>query len=273
MNNETDEHPLIGRGRDRLTGKVAIVTGADSGIGRATARLFAREGAAVVCLDLRESGRPRIDRLIESDGGRAVFVGGDVCRPADCERMVGAALDNFGRVDVLFNNAGVGLRKPLHEQTDEEWSFVVDVNLNGMFNGVRAIVPHFLAQGHGNIVSTASSFGIRATEQYPGYCATKAAIVNLTRQIALDYGPAIRANCVCPGPTATPRWRGFPPAPRYADRVNDAQLDEMGQSVKALHRGARPEEIAYTVLFLASEESSFVTGHALVVDGGQTLSP
>jgi len=268
-----NEHPRMGPGRNRLTRKVAIVTGADSGIGRATARLFAREGAAVVCFDIRESGRPRVDRLIQADGGQAVFISGDVSRPADCELMVHSALETFGHVDILFNNAGGGLRKRLHEQSDEEWSFVVDLNLKGMFNGVRAVMPHFLEQGSGNIVSTASSFGIRATEEYPSYCATKAAIVNLTRQIAIDYGPGVRANCVCPGPTATPRWRGVPPAPRFPDRVTDAQLEEMGQSVKALHRGARPEEIAYAVLFLASDESSFVTGHALVVDGGQTLAP
>jgi NAD(P)-dependent dehydrogenase (short-subunit alcohol dehydrogenase family) len=268
-----DEHPLMGPGRNRLAGKVAIVTGADSGIGRASARLFAREGAKVVCVDLRESGRPRVDRLIQEDGGEAVFVNGDVSRPADCELMVRTAIESFSGVHVLFNNAGTGLRKQLHELSDEEWQFVVDVNLKGMFNGVRAVLPHFLEQGRGNIVSTASSFGIRATESYPSYCATKAAIVNLTRQIAIDYGPGVRANCVCPGPTATPRWRGIPPAPRFADRFSDADLDAMGQSVKALHRGARPEEIAYAALFLASDESSFVTGHALVVDGGQTLSP
>lgn len=267
-----DEHPMMGAGLGRLSGRVAIVTGADSGIGRASARLLAREGARVVCVDLRESGRPRIDRLIEEDGGEAVFVLGDVSRRADCEAMVRAAVERFGDLDILFNNAGVGIRKRIHELSDEEWDFVEAVNLKGMFNGVRAALPHFLQRGRGNIISTASSFGILASDEYPGYCATKAAIVNLTRQIALDYGPGVRANCVCPGPTATPRWRGFPPQPRYPEGLTERDRAEMGQSVKGLRRAARPEEIAYAVLFLASDESSFVTGHALVVDGGQTIA-
>jgi NAD(P)-dependent dehydrogenase (short-subunit alcohol dehydrogenase family) len=269
--NSSAEHPMLGPGRDRLSGRVAIVTGADSGIGRATARLFAREGARVVCVDIRESGRPRIDRLIQEDGGDAVFLTGDVSKPGDCETMVGEAITRFGDLDILFNNAGVGIRKPIHELTDEEWDYVDSVNLKGMFNGVRAAIPHFLERGRGNIVTTASSFGIQASSEYPGYCATKAAIINLTRQIAIDYGPQIRANCVCPGPTATPRWRGFPSQPRYPEGITERDREEMGGSVKALHRPARPEEIAYAVLFLASDESSFVTGHALVVDGGQTI--
>jgi NAD(P)-dependent dehydrogenase (short-subunit alcohol dehydrogenase family) len=266
-----DEHPLMGPGLGRLSGRVAIVTGVDSGIGRAASRLFAREGAKVVCVDVLESGQPRVDLLIKEDGGQAVFLRGDVSRRVDCDAMVQAALDAYGDLDILFNNAGTGIRKRIHELTDEEWDFVEGVNLKGMFNGVRAALPHFLGRGQGNIISTASSFGILATDEYPGYCATKAAIVNLTRQIAIDYGPGVRANCVCPGPTATPRFRGFPPEPRFPGGMTDEQWVAMGQSVKALRRAARPEEIAYAALFLASDESSFVTGHALVVDGGQTI--
>jgi NAD(P)-dependent dehydrogenase (short-subunit alcohol dehydrogenase family) len=146
-----DEHPMMGQGRARLTGKVAIVTGADSGIGRATARLFAREGAKVVCVDLRESGRPRVDRLIQGEGGAARFLQGDVTSPADCERMVAAARSEFGGLNILFNNAGVGVRKKLHEHTDEEWDFVVNTNLRGVFNGVRAALPFFMAEGSGTI--------------------------------------------------------------------------------------------------------------------------
>jgi NAD(P)-dependent dehydrogenase (short-subunit alcohol dehydrogenase family) len=200
VTNAQDEHPMMGAGRGRLSGRVAIVTGADSGIGRAASRLFAREGAKVVCFDLRESGQPRVDRLIAEEGGEAVFVQGDVSVRADCEAMVGLAVDRFGALDILFNNAGVGIRKRIHELSDEEWDFVDAVNLKGLFNGVRAALPHFLQTGRGNIVSTASSFGIMASEEYPGYCATKAAIVNLTRQIALDYGPAVRANASAPDP-------------------------------------------------------------------------
>ena len=265
-----EEHPGIGPGLGRLRGRVAIVTGADSGIGRATAHLFAREGARVVCADIQESGDPRVDRLIQQDGGEAVFVQTDVSKRADCDRMVQAALDNFGDLDILFNNAGVGVRGYLHEMTDEEWDFVVNVNLYGMYHGVRAALPHFLKREKGNIVTTASTFGIWASGRYPGYSATKAAIVNLTRELALDYGPNIRVNCVCPGGTDTPRFRGFPPRPTLAG-LSEEQKANMGLSNKAMKRMARPEEIAYGVLFLASDESSFITGHPLMIDGGQTI--
>jgi len=265
-----NEHPRMVKGLGRLKGKVAIVTGANSGIGRATARLFAREGARVVCCDIQESINPRVDKLIEQDGGEAVFAHVDVTLQADCDRMVATALERFGALDILFNNAGGGVRKLIHEFTDEEWNFVVNLNLNGLFRGVRAAIPHFLKKGSGNIVNTASTFGLLASERYPAYCATKAAIVNLTREMALDYGASgIRVNCVCPGSIETARFRGYPPKPTPG--FTEEQRARMASSNKALLRMGQPEEIAYAVLFLASDESSFVTGHALVADGGQTL--
>jgi 3-oxoacyl-[acyl-carrier protein] reductase len=265
-----DEHPGLGKGLARLAGKVAVVTGANSGIGRATARLFAREGAKVVCCDIQETIHPRIDELIGQDGGAALFARADVTVQADCDRMIAAALERFGDLHILFNNAGGGIRKMIHEHTDDEWYFVVNLNLNGLFRGVRAAIPHFLKMGRGNIVSTASTFGLMASEKYPAYCATKAAIVNLTRQMALDYGPkGIRVNCICPGAVETQRFRGIPPRPTL--EFTDEQRERMAASNKALLRMGRPEEIAYGALFLASDESSFVTGHALVIDGGQTL--
>jgi NAD(P)-dependent dehydrogenase (short-subunit alcohol dehydrogenase family) len=265
-----NEHPGLGKGLGRLHGRVAIVTGANSGIGRATARLFAREGAKVVCCDIQETISPRIDKLIEQDGGTACFTRADVTVQADCDRMIATALERFGDLHVLFNNAGGGIRKMIHEHTDDEWNFIVNLNLNGLFRGVRAAIPHFLKMGRGNIINTASTFGLLASEKYPAYCATKAAIVNLTRQMALDYGPSgIRVNCVCPGSVETARFRGYPPAP--TGEFTDEQRARMAASNKALLRIARPEEIAYGVLFLASDESSFVTGHALVIDGGQTI--
>jgi NAD(P)-dependent dehydrogenase (short-subunit alcohol dehydrogenase family) len=263
--------PVVADPAGRLAGRVAIVTGACNGIGRATAELFARAGASVVCVDIRASGTPRVDEQILAEGGQAVFVQGDVASATDAERMVQSALESFGGLDILFNNAGVGVRKRLHEMTDAEWDFVLGVNLKGVFNGARAALPYFLGQGHGNIVNNASSMGILATERYPSYCASKAAVVNLTRQMALDYGPKVRVNCVCPGPIETPRLRGFPPTAQYPDGMNDVQRQAQARSVQALQRIGQPEEVAYAVLFLASDESSFVTGHALVVDGGQTL--
>lgn len=267
-----DEHPGLGKGLGRIQGRVAIVTGANSGIGRATARLFAREGGKVVCCDLQEEITPRIDKLIEQDGGQAIFLQADVTRQESCDRMVSTALEKFGDLDILYNNAGAGVRKLIHEHTDDEWNFVINLNVNALFRGVRAVIPHFLKKGRGNIVNTASTFGLLASGQYPGYCATKAAIVNLTREMALDYGPkGIRVNCVCPGAIETPRFRGFPPRPTLP-QATEEQRKRMAESNKALLRMGRPEEIAYGVLFLVSEEASFVTGHALVIDGGQTIA-
>ena len=268
-----DEHDMLRAGLGRLKGKVAIITGANSGIGRATARLFAREGAKIVCCDIQETIAPRIDRLIkDKEGGEAVFATIDVTRQEDCDRMVKTAIDSFGRIDILYNNAGAGIRKKVHEHTDEEWNFVLNTNLNAMFRGSRAVLPYFIKQGSGSIVTTASTFGLLASPEYPGYCATKAAIINLTREMALDYGPlGIRINCVCPGAIETPRFRGFPPRPTLGEGMTEEQRKTMGASNRALLRMGRPEEIAYGVLFLVSDEASFVTGHALVVDGGQTI--
>ena len=187
--------------------------------------------------------------------------------------MLSTALDSFGDLDILFNNAGAGVRKKLHEHTDQEWNLVVDINLNAMFRSARVVLPHFIEKGRGNIVTTASTFGLLVLPEYPGYCATKAAIINLTREMALDYGPlGIRVNCVCPGATETPRFRGFPPRPSMADGMTDEQRRVMGNTNRALLRMGRPEEIAYGVLFLVSDEASFVTGHALVIGGGQAIS-
>ena len=267
-----DEHPMLRHGLGRLKGKVAIITGANSGIGRATARLFGREGAKVVCCDIQETIAPRIDDLIKKEGGEATFANIDVTKQADCDRMIAIAMETFGNLDILHNNAGGGIRKKIHEHTDEEWNFIINLNLNAMFRGARAVLPHFIKKGRGNIVTTASTFGLLASADYPGYCATKAAIVNLTREMALDYGPyGIRVNCVCPGAIETPRFRGFPPKATLGEGMTDAQREKMGSSNKALLRMGRPEEIAYGVLFLVSDEASFVTGHALVIDGGQTI--
>jgi NAD(P)-dependent dehydrogenase (short-subunit alcohol dehydrogenase family) len=267
-----DEHPMIRPGLGRLKGRVAIITGANSGIGRATARVFAREGAKVVCCDIQETIAPRIDELIKGEGGEAVFANIDVTKQADCDRMVTTALDKFGDLDILYNNAGAGIRKKLHEHSDDEWNFVINVNLNAMFRGARAAIPHFIKKKSGNIVTTASTFGLLASADYPGYCATKAAIINLTREMALDYGSyGIRVNCVCPGAIETPRFRGFPPRATLGEGMTDEQREKMASSNKALLRMGQPEEIAYGVLFLVSDEASFVTGHALVVDGGQVI--
>ena len=267
-----DEHPGLGKGRERLVDKVAIVTGANSGIGRATARLFAREGAAVVCCDIQELLQPRIDELIQQEGGRALFLQTDVTSESEWAKTVGTTLEKFGGLHILVNNAGGSVRKKLGEMTNDEWQFVLNLNLNSIYHSSRAVLPHFLQQGKGNIVNAASTFGLLATENNPAYCATKAAVINLTRQMAIDYGiNGIRVNCVCPGATATQRFRGFPPRPAFETGMSDEQKAKMAPYNRALQRMGLPEEIAYGILFLASDEASFVTGHALVVDGGQSI--
>ncbi len=266
------EFPQLRPGTGRLQGKVAVITGANSGIGRATACLFGREGARVVCCDIQETIEPRIDKLIQREGGEAVFARIDVTRQNDCDQMAALALEAFGDIDILFNNAGGSVRKKLHDLSDDEWNFVMDLNLNSIFRGARAVLPHFLKKQSGNIVNTSSSFGIIAAPDNAAYCTTKAAIINLTHSLALDYGRfGIRVNCVCPGAIETPRFRGFPPKPMGGAMTPETKT-RLANTNKALLRLGQPEEVAYGVLFLASDEASFITGHALVIDGGQTVS-
>jgi NAD(P)-dependent dehydrogenase (short-subunit alcohol dehydrogenase family) len=186
---------------------------------------------------------------------------------ADNQRMVAAALERFGHLDILFNNAGTGVRKPVHETSEEEWDLVLDTNLKSVFLGSKAALPHFMQRGSGNIINTASTFGLLASPRYPGYCASKAGVILLTKQMALDYGPAIRVNCICPGATDTPRMR------RNIASAPDPVAYERGLFAlnRVMGRLATPKEIAQAALFLASDEASFVTGSALVVDGGQTI--
>jgi NAD(P)-dependent dehydrogenase (short-subunit alcohol dehydrogenase family) len=266
-----DEHPRMGPGRGRLEGKVAVITGANSGIGRAAARQFAREGAKVVCVDVVEVVAPRIDVLIKSEGGDAVFFQADVTSSESCQAMVALALERFGGLDVLVNNAGTGVFGRVDELTLEDWNRLIDINLNSAFLGSKAALPHMMEQGRGSIINTASTFGLLAVSRYAAYCSTKAAVILLTRSMAIDYGPmGIRVNCLCPGATSTPRLiRGVMQG--KSPEEGQAALDAVAQTNHALKRMANPEEIAYGMLFLASDEASFVTGHALCVDGGQTI--
>jgi NAD(P)-dependent dehydrogenase (short-subunit alcohol dehydrogenase family) len=251
----------------RLENKVAVITGAGNGIGEASALLFAEEGARVLCADLLAEDAERTAARIREAGGEAEACQADVRHSADAERMIARAVERFGRIDILFNVAGTGIRKPVHELDESEWDFVMDTNLKSVFLCCKATLPLFLAQGSGNIINTSSTFALLASPNYPAYCASKAGVLLLTKQMALDYGPAIRVNCICPGATNTPRMRrniaNAPDPDAYMRRLNELN--------RVMGRLAEPREIAYSALFLASDEASFVTGSALVADGGQTI--
>jgi NAD(P)-dependent dehydrogenase (short-subunit alcohol dehydrogenase family) len=246
-----------------LEGKVALVTGGASGIGRATAILFAQEGAAVVVHDLKEEGQATADAIVAA-GGRASFIRGDVTRGADCQAAVQRAITEFGRLDILVNNAGIIRRASVVDTTEEEWDRVMAVNVKSVFLFSKAAIPIMARQGGGVIVNTASGWGLDGGKDAASYCASKAAVVNLTKAMAIDHAAQnIRVNCVCPGDTDTPMLRE-----EARQLGQDAQRFLARSAQRPLGRTGRPEEIAHAILFLASEASSYMTGAPLVVDGG-----
>jgi NAD(P)-dependent dehydrogenase (short-subunit alcohol dehydrogenase family) len=249
----------------QLEGKVAVITGAASGMGAASAILFAREGAHVVLADLNTAGGEATAQLASDAGHRCVFQRTDVSAEADIQALVARALSEFGRLDVMFNNAGIGgAIGPLEGVTVEDWDRTQAVCLRGVFLGIKHAIAPMRAQGGGAIVSTASIAGI---DGYPGlhaYCAAKAGVVNLTRSASIEFAAdMIRINCIAPGGVSTPILGG---GANYNKEATDAGL------VKAqpLPIAGQPEDIAQAALFLASDASRFVTGHCLVVDGGAT---
>ena len=248
----------------RLTGRRALITGAASGIGRATALLFGREGAAVSVVDVDEPGGQAVARTILDEGGQALFVRCDVTRAADCRRAVQATVDRLGGLDVLFNNAGIIRRATVVDTTEEEWDRVMAVNVKSIFLLSKFAVPVMALAGGGVIVNTSSGWGLVGGRNAVSYCASKGAVVNMTKAMALDHGAQnIRVNCICPGDTDTPMLRDE--AQQLGEPENAFLADAAD---RPLQRIGRPEDIAQAVLYLASDASSFVTGTALVVDGG-----
>ena len=248
----------------KLTGKRALITGAASGIGRATALLFAREGAAVAVVDVDDIGGRVVVQTILDRGGQAIFVRGDVTQAADCQRAVQETVDRLGGLDILFNNAGIIRRATVIDTSEEEWERVMAVNVKSIFLLGKYAVPAMAQSGGGAIVNTASGWGLVGGRNAVSYCASKGAVVNLTRAMALDHGAQnIRVNCVCPGDTDTPMLRS---EAQQLGEPEDAFLAEAAD--RPLQRIGRPEDIARAVLYLASDDSAFVTGTALVVDGG-----
>jgi NAD(P)-dependent dehydrogenase (short-subunit alcohol dehydrogenase family) len=251
----------------KLDGKVAIITGAGSGIGRASALLFAEEGARVVIADNVVSGGEGTVKMIEEAGGEACFVKTDVSVEADVKRLVEVALDKYGKVDILFNNAGiVGKQVPTHEIEVADWDSVININLKGMFLGIKYTVPQMLKQGGGVIINTASAASFDGWPGIMPYCASKGGVLQLTKAVALDYAKQnIRVNCICPGSIWTPLVESM--------LLEQGDVEEgkkvLIQNKQPTGRLGKPEEIARGALFLACDDSSFVTGIALPVDGGQ----
>ena len=248
----------------RFTGKSVLVTGAGSGIGRATAIAFAEEGARVVVCDVSEEGGHATVGTARERGAEAVFVRADVSKSADCAAMVAQAVASYGRLDIAFNNAGINIAVASTADIDEsEWARLIAINLTGVFLSMKHEIPAMKRNGAGVIINTASVGGLIGTAGIAPYCASKHGVIGLTRSAALEYiREGIRINAICPGGTRTPMLETWFSNPEI-ERAITAQIPN--------GRIAAPEEIARAVLFLASDDASFMVGHPLTVDGGLTI--
>jgi NAD(P)-dependent dehydrogenase (short-subunit alcohol dehydrogenase family) len=247
-----------------LTGRRAVVTGAASGIGRASALQLAAEGAGVVVADMNGDGAAAVAAEIRAAGGHAVAIACDVTRGTDCLRIVESAVEAFGGLDILVNSAGIIRRASVVDTTEAEWNRVMAVNVGAVFLTGKHAIPVMAAGGGGSIINIGSGWGLKGGPDAASYCASKGAVVNLTRAMAIDHGPAgIRVNCVCPGDTDTPMLRS---------EARQLGVDEAAflveSAIRPLARLGTPEDVARAVLYLASDASSWVTGTVLVVDGG-----
>ena len=252
----------------RLAGKVALITGAGSGIGRAIALRFSQEGAMVVVVDWEPEGGSETVSMVQAEGGDALFVQADVSVEEDVVRMVEMTLSAYGRIDILCNNAAIQVFGSIPETSTDDWHKVTDVNLKGVYLGCKYVIPRMIEQGGGAIVNTSSVLGLVGDPDLPAYGATKGGILAMTAAMAQAHGrQGIRVNSICPGDVATPLVQ------EYFERQPDPD-EALGrvESEYALGRIAQPEEIANVALFLASDESSFVTGAYIKVDGGLTSS-
>ena len=249
----------------KLNGKVAVITGAASGIGQATAIRFAAEGASVVVADLNVDGGERTVRQCKENGGNAVFQQSNVSSEAEVQAMIARAVKEFGRLDITYNNAGiVGAIGPLEQISVEDWDRSLAVLLRGVFLGIKHSIPEMRKVGGGAIISTASVAGIRGLAGAHAYCAAKAGVVNLTRSAALELGKdRIRVNCICPGGINTPILHRNQPGVKEA-------MEQLMAGGQPIPRAGHPDDIAGMVLYLASDDAEWVTGQAMVVDGGLT---
>jgi NAD(P)-dependent dehydrogenase (short-subunit alcohol dehydrogenase family) len=254
----------------RLEGRVAIITGATSGIGKATAILFAAEGASLIVTGRRAAHGRELQVQLRDRGARCTYIEADHARLEDCVRVVDAALKEFGRIDILFNNAGIVTDGTAESTTDEVWDETFAINVTGLWHMCKLVLPHMRKQGGGVIVNNGSDWSVVGGQDAFPYIASKGAVGLMTRAMALDYARQnIRVNAVCPGDTLVERWL----EDGYFQESGAVTLEE-AQKESAEHipmgRYGKPEEIARAVLFLASDDSSFMTGHLLLVDGGST---
>jgi NAD(P)-dependent dehydrogenase (short-subunit alcohol dehydrogenase family) len=253
----------------RLDGKVAVITGAASGIGRGTALCLAKEGAAVLAADLNSQGGEQVISEIAAAGGRAVFQHTDVSSEPDIKAAVNRAVSEYGRLDILFNNAGlIGAVGPIEAISADDWDKTVAILLRSVFLGIKYAVEPMRRAGGGSIISTSSVASFLPSPYGAAYAASKGAIISLTRSAALQLGrDRIRVNCICPGAINTPIWGAMP------GMDDPAVVAQVLGHAQAIPRIGRPEDIASMVLYLASDESQWVTGTAMIVDGGLTSGP
>ncbi len=246
-----------------LAGQVALITGAASGQGRAAAVLFARHGAAVAIADLDGAGAAHTATLVEEEGSSALAMVADVSVRGEADRMVAGTIERFNRLDVLYNNAAVQMSGTLLDCTEDEWDRTIATNLDAIFWACRAAMPHLRADGGGRIINTASVLGLIGSEGYCAYGAAKAGLVALTRQIAVEHGPEVRANVIAPGSIDTPRFR------KVREEMDDGDAFQQGllRHIPAKRLGTA-DDVASIALFLATDASAYLSGAVVPCDGG-----
>jgi NAD(P)-dependent dehydrogenase (short-subunit alcohol dehydrogenase family) len=252
-----------------LAERTALITGGTSGIGKSTAMLFANEGAAVVITGRRSELGRRVVEEIESYGGHASFHYADHTQPDDCSEVVDKVIDEFGRVDILVNNAGVVIGGTAEETSESEWALTLAINVTAVWRMSKLVIPHMRVQGRGVIINNASDWGLVGGKRAVAYCSSKGAVVQMTRAMALDHAREnIRINAICPGDTFVERWL----TDGYFQGSPGVEMQSVIEDARSLPIGrvADATEIARAILFLASDDSSYVTGIALPVDGGNS---
>ncbi len=251
----------------RLVGKTCVITGAARGIGATTAKIFATEGASVVLGDIKDDLGEKVVKEIRENGGQAVYVHCDVTNPNDCKALVHSAISEFDSLDVLLNNAGTSLPGKVDEFSPEQWDLTFAVNVKSVFLCSKYAVPIMRERGKGVIINMASESGLIGFPMHPAYCASKAAVINLTRSMAMGHvADGIRVNCICPGAIPTPLYHEF------MELLPENEREEVDQSVVDAHPlgMGTEEDVAYAAVYLASDESKYMTGSPLIIDGGLT---